>query len=143
MRNPSEALVAPRSPGPSSGCGETGCRFCKALSRTVGRLLYFVLRKKWEHLDAGQVRPHLRGLDLELVGGLKTRGWTVHDVDVIGSRSDVLQLVKRLRKAGVRNPVHFCNGYGKHSHVQCIAGGLAALFLGDRIYGGPHGAKSA
>jgi hypothetical protein len=103
------------------------------LSRTVGRLLYFFLGKKWGRLEAAQVHPHLRGLGLELVGGLATRGWTLHDVDVVGARADVPRLVARLRAAGVRHPVHYCGG-SKHSHLDCIRGGLAVLVRGDMAH---------
>lgn len=110
-----------------------GCRLCKLLSRTVGRILFWVLGVKWARLEADQVRPHFEGLDLDLVGGLKTRGWTTHDVDVVGSAEHAAVLAERLRKAGIRNPVHHCSNAGGHSHFACIRGGLAALFGDEQV----------
>ncbi len=77
----------------------------------------------------------MRGLDLELVGGLRNRGWTIHDIDVVGNLKDVSELIKRVRKAGISNPVHFCDkGFRRHSHIECIKDGLEVLFLGDKMY---------
>ena len=110
-----------------------GCRLCKLLSRTVGRTLFWILGVQWPKLEATQVYPHLEGLELDLVGGLKTRGWTTHDVDVVGSAAAAVELTERLRKAGIRNPVHHCSNAGGHSHFACIRGGLSALFADEQV----------
>ena len=112
----------------SCGVLEGGCRLCKALSRSIGRLLFWVLDAHWDRLEASQVRPHLAGLDLVLVGGLHSRGWTTHDVDVVGTPVAAAALAERLRAAGIHNPVHHCNTATGHSHFACIRGGLQALF---------------
>jgi hypothetical protein len=112
---------------------QKGCLVCKFLSRTVGRLLYAFTRQRWDRLEASRVEPHLQKLSLHLVGGLATRGWTVHDIDVIGAKADVPRLVGRLRAAGIMHPVHYCGG-ASHSHVQCIREGLRVLLQGDRAH---------
>lgn len=78
----------------------------------------------------------MKGLDLELVGGLKTRGWTIHDIDVAGDIMDVPKFIERVEKEGIQNPVHFCDyGFKKHSHLLCIKDGLGVIFYGNKMYG--------
>lgn len=112
-----------------------GCLFCKSLSRIFGHPLMFLVGKRWERVERKDVVHHMNSLQLQLVGGLVTRGWTVHDIDVIGSEADVPLFVQRLERSGIHNPVHFCDdGFVKHSHLRCIREGLEVLFLGNAKY---------
>ncbi len=54
--------------------------------------------KQWPKIQIEKVKPSLEGLDLEIVGGLAGRGYTEHDIDVVGNYSDVAIFVKRLKK---------------------------------------------
>lgn len=95
----------------------------------------FILGKKWPRLEREQILPFVEGVDLELVGGLKERGWTIHDIDVVGDLRDVPKFVSQVRNAGIKNPVHFCDfGSKNHSHWLTIKDGLKALFIGDQMY---------
>lgn len=72
----------------------------------------------------------MRDLNLEIVGGLNYRGWTVHDIDVIGNQKDVPILVERLEKAGIKNHVHLCDvKLHKHSHFLCLMDGLKVILF--------------
>ena len=107
-------------------CHLTGnCIFCKFLSRVFGHPLMFILRRKWEKIQKDEVIYHMRSLDLELVGGLAKRGWTVHDIDIIGNPKDVPVFIQRLKDAKIQNPIHFCDkGEKRHSHIFCLWNGL-------------------
>ena len=48
-----------------------------------------------------EILPLMSGLDLELVGGLWERGWTLHDIDVVGDNKDLFELTKRLKKNNI------------------------------------------
>ena len=72
----------------------------------------------------------MRDLNLEIVGGLNYRGWTVHDIDVIGDKKDIPALVERLEKARIKNPVHLCDSkFHKHSHFLCLIDGLKVILF--------------
>jgi len=66
----------------------------------------------------------MRNLDMELVGGLAKRGWTVHDIDVIGNPKDLTVFVQRLRDAKIKNPIHFCDR-GKKNILTYFVYGMA------------------
>lgn len=111
------------------------CRICKFFSRTLGRFLMRVLNRKWERITIGQVSGKKKNLDLEIVGGLRSRGWTVHDIDVVGDKEDAKVFAKRLRKARVDNPVHFCSiSEENHSHALCLWNGLMLIVRGIGYY---------
>ena len=114
-------------------CHLTGnCNFCKFFSRVFGHPLMFILGRRWTKIEEKEVINHMRGLHLELVGGLAKRGWTVHDIDIIGDSKDVPIFVERLRKARVTNPVHFCDKtIRRHSHIFCLWNGLMLILNGN------------
>ena len=70
------------------------------------------------------VQKSLKGLNLEVVGGLKNRGWTSNDIDVIGEKKDILILAERLKKNKIHNPVHDCGSKDNHSHIRCVYYGI-------------------
>jgi len=76
----------------------------------------------------------LKGLALTVVGGLNYRGYTEHDIDVIGKETDVPVLVKRLSAKGIKNLVHYCGPeFGEHSHWQALKNGFLVTFFGNKI----------
>ena len=77
-----------------------------------------------------EIEPHLAGLDLDVVGGLKKRGWTLNDVDVVGTKSDIQILSIRLESAAIRNPIHYCGARLNHSHIQCAYYGTKLALTG-------------
>jgi len=96
----------------------------------------FLLHEKWRKLKEEDIDEYLKGLDLELVGGLYNRGYTVHDVDICGTRRDVPTFAHRLSEAGIKNPVHYC-GHLSHphflNHFVCLKNG-AKLILFHKGY---------
>ena len=77
-----------------------------------------------------EVSAHVGDLHLEIVGGLAQRGWSVHDVDVIGQKADVPEFVSQLRARGVVHPVHYCGDGVHHSHLRCALYGIKLAFTG-------------
>jgi len=95
----------------------------------------FILNKKWGRITEKEVILQKEDLNLEIIGGLKNRGWTVHDIDVIGDKRDVNTFAQRLKKAKINNPVHFCGGMnGKHSHISCLWNGFMLIIEGKGYY---------
>lgn len=95
----------------------------------------FLLRKKWKKITIGEVITHMRGLNLEIVGGLVNRGWTIHDIDVIGDPRDIPVFIERLEKARIKNPVHLCDkGIRKHSHFLCLMDGLKLILFENKAF---------
>ncbi len=77
----------------------------------------------------------MSGLHLTIVGGLIERGYTEHDVDVIGNEKDVPALVQRLAERNIHNLVHYCGSDPvKHSHLRALINGFLVTFLGNKIY---------
>lgn len=72
----------------------------------------------------------MRGLNLQIIGGLVRRGWTIHDIDVVGEPDDVRIFSERLRRAGINNPVHYGSKLRKHSHLVCLLDGLKVILQG-------------
>ena len=104
-------------------------------SKIFGHGLTKLLGKKWQKLTYEQVSPSINGLDLKIVGGLDYRGYTEHDIDVIGKEADVPVLVKRLAEKGINNLVHFCGKTASnHSHWQILKNGFLVTFLGNKMY---------
>lgn len=83
-----------------------------------------LLGHHYPRLTLSKPQRCLTRLDLKIVGGLKKRGWTKNDIDVVGDKEDVRALAERLRRAGIKNPVHYCGQRRSHSHFQCIYYGL-------------------
>lgn len=108
-----------------------GCKVCGAIPKYLGKRFFEPLfGREYDRLQADTVSPLLDGLDLVLVGGLVTRGYTYHDIDVLGAHGDCACLHERLRTNGVRNPVHYCGSYTKHSHIQCAWNGVKLVLTG-------------
>lgn len=85
---------------------------------------------RYSKLQLADIKRHLIGLDLEVVGGLRRRGWTINDIDVIGDKKDILTLVERLKKNGIQNPVHYCGKPFRHSHIFCAYYGIKLVLTG-------------
>ncbi len=111
------------------------CKWCMLGSKIFGHGLTKLLGKKWPRLTLPQVTPNLSGLDLQIVGGLVNRGFTEHDIDVIGQESDVKVLAKRLSEAGISNLLHYCGPKASsHSHWRALKNGFLVTFLGNKMY---------
>ena len=113
----------------------SSCKVCKFGSRVFGHGLTRLLGLKWKRITLEQVQPLLTDLDLRIVGGLVNRGFTEHDIDVLGDEDDVSTLVKRLKTKKINNLVHYCGSRSrKHSHWQALKTGFLVTFFGNRIY---------
>lgn len=111
------------------------CRLCAFGSKVFGHGLTYLLGKRWSKITIEQVYPHIEGLGLEIVGGLKNRGYTEHDIDVIGQEKDVSTLVKRLALNNINNLVHYCGSKAStHSHTKALINGFLVTFWGNKIY---------
>lgn len=111
------------------------CKLCIFGSRLLGHGLTHLLGKRWSKITIEQVQPHLEGLDLRVVGGLIKRGYTDHDIDVVGYKKDVSKLVMRLTSQKINNLVHYCGPVsGTHSYLPALLYGLLVTFLGNKIY---------
>jgi len=110
------------------------CKICKFFSRAFGRPLMFLLGRNWKKISREEILAQRGILNLEIVGGLKKRGWTSHDIDVIGNKKDVSAFAKRLRKAKINNPVHYCGNAEDHSHILCLWNGLILIVKGIGYY---------
>lgn len=76
------------------------------------------------------INKYAKGLNIKIVGGLSDRGYTYHDIDVVGDKKDVLIFVRRLNRDAISNPVHYCGGFDDHSHLKCTFYGLKLVFTG-------------
>jgi hypothetical protein len=81
-------------------------------------------------ITIADIAPHLKDLDLTIVGGLARRGWTIHDIDIIGRKSDVPLFVSELRRAHIYNAVHYCGTKTHHSHIQNAYYGIKLTLTG-------------
>lgn len=113
------------------------CLICEISSSILGKKAeMFLLHEKWKKIYLNQVDSYLKGLDLKIVGGLHNRGWTIHDVDIVGTNRDVPIFARRLTEAGIENPVHYC-GRQSHRHILnhllCLKNG-AKLILFHKGY---------
>lgn len=116
------------------------CTWCAWGSKIFGHDLTKLLGKKWDKITIEEVAPCLEGLNLEIVGGLCYKGYTEHDVDVIGEEKDVPVLVKRLNEKNVNNLVHYCGPRAKgHSHWTALKNGFLVTFFGNKIYSDKFG----
>ena len=109
-----------------------GCKTCKVISHLLGKKYMMpLLGHHYALCHFADVKKDLRGLDLDVVGGLAERGWTTNDVDVIGNRRDIPTLSSRLRTDGIREPVHYCGSKeGRHSHLLCAFHGVKMALTG-------------
>ena len=111
------------------------CKICSFGSKVFGHGLTKLLGKKWQRITIDQVEPCFVGLDLALVGGLERRGYTEHDIDVLGNEGDVSVLVERLRAKKINNLVHYCGPIqSRHSHFRALVNGFLVTFLGNKVY---------
>ncbi|MCE9541067.1 hypothetical protein K8R03_00730 [Candidatus Kaiserbacteria bacterium] len=107
------------------------CRICKNISIAMGKKFMMpLLGHKYQKITLEEIRPHLSGLNLDIVGGLSKRGWTLNDVDVVGTKSDIQNLSIRLETRGIRNPIHYCGARLNHSHIQCAYYGVKLALTG-------------
>jgi hypothetical protein len=86
--------------------------------------------REYAKITLNDIERYLGDADLTIVGGLIKRGWTVHDIDVIGKREDIPAFAERLRNAGFPNAIHFCGERNHHSHVQCVFFGVKLALTG-------------
>ena len=104
-------------------------------SRLFGHGLTHLLGKRWDKITIEQVYPFFEGLDLKIIGGLSNRGYTNHDIDVVGIKRDVPILVERLAAKSIDNLVHYCGPVSEaHSHLEALINGFLVTFLGNKIY---------
>jgi len=104
-------------------------------SKIFGHGLTKLLGMKWKKITLEEVLPYLKGLSLQIVGGLENRGYTEHDIDVIGEEKDVPILVKRLSEKSINNLVHYCGPQAsEHSHWRALKNGFLVTFLGNKVY---------
>ncbi|MDO8514837.1 MAG: hypothetical protein Q7S50_04830 [bacterium] len=107
------------------------CKTCKVISRFSGKkFLMPLLGHRYSIITLEAVRVHVSDLDLEIGGGLETRGWTSNDIDVNGTRADVSVFAKRLKQNGIEHPVHYCGPHTGHSHVLCALNGIKLALTG-------------
>ncbi|MBI2108687.1 MAG: hypothetical protein HYT93_00700 [Parcubacteria group bacterium] len=110
---------------------EEQCSVCKIIPKVLGKKFFFHLfGHEYPKLFSKDVAKHLIGLNLKLVGGLSTRGWTVHDVDVTGEKKDAAVLEERLRKDNIPHPIHLCRQKPNHSHFLCALNGIKLVLTG-------------
>lgn len=109
----------------------TECRTCALIPLLLGKSIMMpLLGHHYAKLMYAELAPHLFGLDLVVVGGLKNRGWTLNDIDVRGTKFDVVVLAQRLQNADIRNPIHYCGTYDFHSHISCAYYGVKLALTG-------------
>jgi len=100
-----------------------------------GHGLTKLLGKKWQRITMDQVQPCTRGLNLIIVGGLEKRGYTEHDIDILGDEKDISVLVERLKAKKIYNLVHYCGvEKTRHSHLRALINGFLVTFLGNKVY---------
>lgn len=109
------------------------CYTCEIISEALGKRLFERYFFKYNKIEKKEIDALLYDLNLRVVGGLLKKGWTVHDIDIVGSSEDVLKFVERLKKHQITNPVHFCGSDKNHSHFKCLWNGLKIL-LGGKNY---------
>jgi len=101
------------------------CKLCPL--RAVVKVLESALDAEWPKITMRDVKPHLSGLDLTVVGGLADKGYTIHDVDVLGKEAHARTMARRLAKAGIDNPVHYAGAWHQESHLTCIKNALILM----------------
>jgi hypothetical protein len=107
------------------------CRICRNISVAMGKKFMMpLLGHRYKKISLTDVQPHFNDLDLEIVGGLKKRGWTSNDIDVVGTQADIYTLSLRLASENINNPIHYCGERHKHSHVKCAYYGVKLAFTG-------------
>lgn len=104
------------------------CRACEITSELLGKRLLERIFLKNHRLTAEKVSELAKGLSIEIVGGLKSRGWTEHDIDLVGSARDIAIFSKRLKAHRIYNPIHIVGlPHHKHSHFLCLRNGLKLI----------------
>ncbi len=118
-----------------SNSNSYSCKLCYFGSRVFGHGLTNLLGKKYKKITLDQIEPHLSGLNLFIVGGLKNRGYTEHDIDVVGDKKDIKEFIKRLAEINIDSLVHYCGpSQSKHSHMVALVNGFQVTFLGNESY---------
>lgn len=101
------------------------------MSRAMGgRIVMPIVCIKSNKIFIKDIEKYTKGLEIRIVGGLSDRGYTNHDIDVVGNKEHISLFVKRLRVNSVHNPVHYCGGFENHSHLKCTYYGLKLVFTG-------------
>lgn len=109
------------------------CKTCEIISEICGKRLLYRIFYKNKRVTKEQILPLAKDLKIKVVGGLVRRGWTLHDIDVVGNRQDVAIFSRRLRKNQISNPIHFCGRTSeKHSHLRCLWNGLMLILRGNK-----------
>lgn len=107
------------------------CETCKTISRLLGkRYLMPLLGHEYRKLSLAEIVPQTNDLHLEIVGGLAERGWTKHDIDVVGERSNIETFSRRMRAGGIPHPIHYCGDGIHHSHLRCAFNGIKLALTG-------------
>lgn len=107
------------------------CRICAIIPVLLGKHFFLPLfGRGGTRLFQREVEPLLAGLHLALVGGLARRGWTIHDIDVVGEQEDVSVLAERALGAGITHPIHYCGRPNRHSHLECVFFGIKLALTG-------------
>ena len=101
------------------------------MSRAMGGriVMPFVCRKS-KKIFLKDIKKYTKGINIKIIGGLSDRGYTPHDIDVVGDKKDLLIFIKRLKKNSISNPIHYSGGFKNHSHLKCIYYGLKLVFTG-------------
>ena len=84
----------------------------------------------YRRITLKEVESLLDGLDLAIVGGLKSRGYTNNDIDIVGAKGDVSILAGRLAKKNIDNPLHYCGNRSRHFHSTTIYYGIKMAITG-------------
>ena len=114
---------------------KSSCLLCSIGSKVFGHGLTHLLGKKYNKVTLEQINPYLTNLNLIIVGGLKKRGHTEHDIDVVGNKQDVTTLIQRLTQNNIHSLVHYCGpSEHKHSHMTALINGFGVIFFGNKIY---------
>ena len=107
------------------------CSTCRILPRLLGKNFFLPLfGREYPKLFYTDIKECFEGLDVSVIGGLKTRGWTSHDIDITGDRESIPVLVERLRHRHIPNPIHFCERKPNHSHLRCAWNGIKLTLTG-------------
>lgn len=109
----------------------TECKLCRFASRAMGgRIVMPIVCRKSKKIFLEDIQEYTRGLELKIVGGLSDKGYTRHDIDVVGNKKHLPLFIKRLKENSINNPIHYCGGFDTHSHLECIFYGLKLVFTG-------------
>ena len=107
------------------------CRVCKIISVMLGKHIFLpILCSHNKKIYFKNIIEFTKNIDIKIVGGLKIRGYTNHDIDVIGKKSDIQEFQKRISENGIKNPIHYCGEADRHSHLKCAYYGIKLALTG-------------